>query len=338
TIKCSPYADLSWDLRNPDLLLLLKTYISCQRYGLDARALATALSWLMELYQNGIISAQDTDGIAMEWGSPEAMPGLARKVSYREGIGDLLAEGLQAAASKIGRGSEEYLLMTKGVPVDTHIPAIKSRGLSWAISPRGEGVQVQPHLDYVAARRYVQASDRASFEQAIERYKERAEQMVGIRDAADPTTTVGKAALVGADEERTAINDMTGVCSWMGSFMGLPVDAESIARAMTTGLGVDITLQTLNEAAARLRHVERAFGVRCGFTRADDTVSKRFRQQLKPGGKEMPELGFTEAELEQMKDDYYQMMGWDVQSGVPARETLERYGLSDVAQRLEGGR
>jgi len=61
----------------------------------------------------------------MTWGSPEAILSLAKKISYREGIGDLLADGLPAAAKIIGKGAEDYLLIAKGSPSDMHIIPLK---------------------------------------------------------------------------------------------------------------------------------------------------------------------------------------------------------------------
>jgi aldehyde:ferredoxin oxidoreductase len=270
----------------------------------------------------------------MRWGSPEAILPMARKLSYREGIGDLLADGLPAAAMRIGKGAEDHLLVVKGSPSDMHVPPLKSRALAGAVSPIGEDAQVQPFMDAVSARRYVQAKDEAAYEESIKSTKDRAEREVGIRQAADPRLPDGKAALVRRDEERTDVCDITGVCTWMTPFMGLPATTETISNFMSLGLGTTVTVGDLAEAALRMHHVERAFGARCGLTRDDDRVPESLARRLRPGGKAMPELSFTEAQLETMKDDYYQLMGWDPRTGIPTRETLEKHRLADVADRL----
>jgi len=332
--KCSPYGDLTWDLRNPDIMVFWKAYVQCQRYGLDARSLSNALAWLMELYEKGIISARDTDGIPMEWGSAEAIVSMARKVSFREGIGDLLAGGLPGAAAAIGKGAGDFLLVAKGSPSDMHVAPLKTIGLASAVSPIGEDAQVQPFVDAVSARRYLQAGDEASFQESIKRYKDRAQFHVGMRDAADPRITLGKAALVRKDEERTDVADMTGVCTWLTSFIGLPVDLRTIAEAMSLGLGEQVEVEALVEAAERMHHLERAFLGKCGMDRSHDKVSKPYFGRLKPGGKPVPELGFDQRELERMKDDYYTLMGWDLETGMPTRETLLRFGLKEAAEVL----
>jgi aldehyde:ferredoxin oxidoreductase len=289
----------------------------------------------MELYERGIITAADTDGVPMKWGNPQAIISIAQKISYREGIGDLLADGLPAAAAKIGKGAEDYLLMAKDSPSDVHMLPIKTRVLAAAVSSIGEDAQLQPPLDFAATRKYIRAQDEVSFQEAIERYKDRALREVGVREAPDPRVTDGKAAMVRYDEERTAICDMSGVCTWMTPFLGLPVDAKTIANLMSLGLGTMVTVDHLTQAALRMQHVERSFGARLGLARHHDRVSKAYYGRLRPGGIDRPEIGLTETELERMKDDYYQLLGWDVPTGLPTRSTLEKLGLSDVADRLD---
>ncbi len=332
TIKCSPYGDLTWGTRNPDHMLMLKAHFDCQRYGLDTRSVSAVIGWLMELYHNQIIGVQDTDGIRLEYGSSEAILALPRKISYREGIGDMLADGLPAAAAAIGRGAGDYLSLAKGSPIDINLPATKSRGLAYALAATGEGSQSQAYILDILAGLYLQHGDSVTFEKALERQKDRAEKELGVRDAPDPATIVGKAALLRHGDQHAAICDITGVCSWMTPFVGMPVDADMISMAMSAGLGTEVTAKALAEAAVRLRHVEKVFGVLCGFRRSDDAVSRGFYRQLNNRARE---LGFNEAELEEMKDSYYQLMGWDATTGIPGEKTLEGSGLADVAERLK---
>ncbi|MBU2549023.1 MAG: hypothetical protein KKB20_11455 [Proteobacteria bacterium] len=334
TAKCSPYGDLTWDLRNNDLMVFWRVYVDCQRFGLDSRALSNILAWLMTVHEHGLITSSQTDGLEMAWGSPEAILPMARKISFREGIGDLLAQGLSKAARFFGPETEDLLLMAKGSPSDMHVTPIKTRALASAISPIGEDAQVQPHLDIVPARRWAKLGESAAFEESIAKYRARAERTVGDREAADPRLTAGKAALVRKDEDRTNIADMVGICSWMTSFMGLPVSDGDIARLLSLGLGGEVTPEDLRNASLRMHHLERAYLGQCGQTRRDDRLSKAYYDRIRPGGRPMPELGLNRDELERMKDDYYDLMGWDRDTGLPGREILERYGLKDVADRV----
>ena len=316
------------------MMVFWKALVRCQRYGLDARSLSNMLAWLMELYERKIINAADTDGIAMEWGSPEAIISMATKVSYREGIGDLLAEGLPSAAKKIGKGAEEYLVMAKGSPSDLHIPSIKSRVIGAAVSPVGETAQNQPQLDQTAAYEYIRAENEASFQEAIKQYKDSAKQEVGMREAADPRITNGKAALVYENEIRTGMCDISGACGYIGlPLLGL-VSFETIANLITLGLGTTVTVDDMTQAVLRMKHVERAFGAMLGLSRGDDRVSKGYYTHRRRDDGKRRELGYSEVDLERMKDDYYQLMDWDVRTGLPTRSTLDKFGLSDVADPL----
>jgi len=146
----------------------------------------------------------------------------------------------------------------------------------------------------------------------------------------DPRSTQGKAALVRKEEERTDLIDMTGVCAWLTGFTGLPVDEGTIARFLTLGFGSDVGTEALKTAATRMHHLERCFLGMCGLTRRDDTVSRAHFGRVKPGGNEMPEINCTLEELELMKDDYYRLMGWDRETGMPTRQTLEKFDLLDI--------
>jgi len=334
TAKCSPYGDLSWDVRNADLMVFWKAYADCQRYGLDARSLSNALAWLMKLHESGIIRDSDTDGTPMTWGSPDAIVPMAEKISLRQGIGDLLARGLPAAAEEIGRGAEEHLFMARGSPSDLHVPSVKTMGLAAAVSPIGEDLQIQPFIGYASAQKYLRAGDDAAFEESIKRYRDRTEKELGNRGAADPRITDGKAALVRQAEERTDIIDMAGVCAWVTPFFGLPADTQAIADSMSAGLGKSMDTEALIASARTMHHLERAFVGLCGLSREDDLVSEAYHHRINPGGRSVPELGFTDEELERMKDDYYRLMDWDVHTGLPGRETLEKHGLTEVADKL----
>ena len=333
-MKCSPPGDLTWDVRNPDLMVFWKTFVLCQRYGLDARSLSNMLNWLMELYQRGIITDADTGGLVMKWGDPEVIISMARKLSYREGIGDLLADGVPAAARKFGPASEEFLLMSKGSLSDVHSVPLKSRALGFSVSPVGADAQTQPVLDTATTRKYLVAKDEEEFQLLAKRYMDRAEQEVGIREAPDPRTTSGKAAMVRQDEARTAMCDISGICSWMTSFIGLPVDIETIANFLTLGLGKTVTTDEVAQAGLRMQYLERAFEARLGMTRDDDQVSRGYYRRPQPTVKNHKQLGISEAELEKMKEDYYQLMGLDVKTGMPSRKGLEKLNMPDVADKL----
>ncbi|MBI2876945.1 MAG: hypothetical protein HYY20_08690 [Candidatus Tectomicrobia bacterium] len=333
-VKCSPYADLTWDLRNPDLLVFWEVMVMCQRYGVDARSMANVIAWTMELYERGIITEDDTDGLPVKYGSKEAILEMARKIIQRERIGDLLADGLVEAAQRIGRGSEEYLLHSKGSPIDTHIPPLRGVSLATAVSATGEGIKGCIVSEFGTALTIGQTQDEAKIQKALERWQENARQVAGSPQAADPRLNEGKAAYVRHNEDQNGLGDIVGVCTWMTAFMGLPINVEHMAELIAIGSGTPTSTERLFQAVAQTRHLQRAYEIREGMTRAQDILPQRFYQQIKPEMAATSRVALSPEELERLKDEYYQLRGWDVQTGAPRRETLERAGLPEVAADL----
>ena len=105
-ISCEFYNEFTGIVGCNDPAVSLECALMSQKYGIDCVSSGKIIRWLMQLYEEGIISAEDTDGISMKWGSREAIRGMLKKMTYREGIGDVLADGILAAAKHIGRGSE----------------------------------------------------------------------------------------------------------------------------------------------------------------------------------------------------------------------------------------
>ena len=92
----------------------------------------------MELYEKGILSASDTGGLKLHFGNHEAMITLLRLMAFREGIGDILADGTKAAAKKIGKGAEKYAMHVKGLELPAYdVRGAKAHGLNYATSYTG---------------------------------------------------------------------------------------------------------------------------------------------------------------------------------------------------------
>ena len=108
-------------------------------YGIDVDLAGGAIGWAMECYQRGILDENDTGGLKLEWGDAEVALELIRMIDYREGIGDLLAEGCARAADILGRDSSYYAMHLKGQ--DLYEPCRGSNGwlLGAATSTRGGG-------------------------------------------------------------------------------------------------------------------------------------------------------------------------------------------------------
>lgn len=94
----------------------------CNDYGMDTISAGSIVAFAMELYEHGIITSEDTDGIDLTWGNAGGLVALTEKMVKREGIGDILADGCQIAAKKIGKGAEEYAVHIGGQELGMHDP------------------------------------------------------------------------------------------------------------------------------------------------------------------------------------------------------------------------
>jgi len=97
----------------------------CNSYGMDTISAGSIIAFTMELYEHGIINKNDTDGIDLTWGNPDALVAMTEKLVKREGIGDILADGVKIAAEKIGKGAEEYAVHAGGQELAMHDPKLK---------------------------------------------------------------------------------------------------------------------------------------------------------------------------------------------------------------------
>jgi aldehyde:ferredoxin oxidoreductase len=319
-ISCEFYSVFVHFVRCFDSSASLESAIRCQRYGLDAISTGGLITWLMRLYENGIITEKDTDGIPMEWGSPRAIIGMVEKIAHREGIGDILAEGIVNAAAEIGRGSDAYAYQVKGLQMqeNTHpgwSPYVKGACLGIAVGPRCDNLR--------SLNVYSALSPQSAANKGIR-------EIAGIGEEYDPQSYEGKPEHVVAAEDFNALADLLSTCKWLSGVF-TPVN---LADLFSAGSGIETTVDDLVTFAKRLRTTERAYEASEGMTSRNDTLPKSFfNNPIKSG---VWKGAVLEPEpFEEMKRRYYSLRGWDPATGIPTEQTLIRMGLEDVAERLK---
>jgi len=130
------------------------------------------------------------------------------------------------------------------------------------------------------------------------------------------------------------VPDNLGICKWLyGLFIFQDVDMAT--RYFNLVTGKDWEVDQLLKVSERVRNLERMFDVRQGLTRADDSLPKKFFEQPLSKGRYKGEV-LDKDKFEQMKDEYYDLRGWDKKTGIPTREKLEELGLRDVADEVLG--
>ena len=315
--KCTGLYSVTGTLWNSDWKLGFRAYNLINRYGLDVMSTASSIAFLMELYEKGVITERDTDGIPMKKGDENAIISAIHKIGKQEGFGRLFKDGVAGAAKLIGRGAEEYAMTTKGLELQPfEYRAIKQSALAAATNTK----------DVIDAVNLVwydwEAAPDQESKKAIEK---KAEELYGSREAAFPESYTGAVVSTVVDEGKTAAVDMAGVCKWLIPWF-LTESLEVPARLLSLVTGVEMSEADLLEAAQRVVTLERAFNVMGGMRRRDDTLPKRLFEEPVPSG---PVKGsrLDKAKFDKMLDGYYVLRGYDA-DGVPTQETFKKYGLT----------
>ncbi|MEI8131052.1 MAG: aldehyde ferredoxin oxidoreductase family protein [Leptolinea sp.] len=312
------FGPMCWN-SNPEVIF--KANYLCNDYGLDTISTGVTIAFAMECHQNNILSDSE---LSLEWGDADSILGLIERIGKREGIGDILAEGTRGAAAKIGQGAEAYAMQVKGLELPRQEPRFaKGFGLGHATSNRGAD-----HLYGLPAFDLSGNFDVTSkiFPKEI------------LDELMDSENETYKADMVVYGEHYCAITDSLGICkfSTVEEYSQMPVDL----LPGLENLELPMTEKNLLEIGERIVNLERLFNVRCGLSRQDDYLPKRFTTETLPllSNETDPVTGVTTLgkllrvgqlkDFDAMLDRYYLLRGWD-KEGCPEKETLVRLGLEN---------
>jgi aldehyde:ferredoxin oxidoreductase len=301
------------NILNADLDAILAANQLCDDLGMDTISAGRTISFAMELWENEILNLEETGGLVLRWGDMDLVLRLLAMIARREGLGNLLAEGVRRAAATIGRGSEEYAMHVKGMEIAAQDGrAQKSMGLAHVTSNRGaDHLKAFPVIDETgypdeARRRYGEAY---------------------LPEMAQPLATKHKPLLVKDGEDLGAVVDSVGVCKSGGTFVLAEIYWPDIAVALEAATGMDMPVERLKRIGERIYNLQRCYNARHGITRADDRLPRRFTDEPSPSGNAEGEI----IDLEPMLDEYYQLRGWDPETGWPTEEKLRELGLEEAS-------
>lgn len=262
----------------------------CNEDAVDPITLGATIAAAMELFEEGAITVEDTGGMELKFGSAEALVWATEMTAKGEGFGKDLGLGSKRLTEKYGR--PELSMTVKGLEFPAYDPrGIQGMGLAYATSNRGAC-----HL-----RGYTVASE-----------------ILGIPEKTDPLETEGKAGLVKAFQDATAVVDSAGLCV----FTTFAWSLEDIAPQIDAACEGDWSVERCLEVGERIWNMEREFNLAAGLTGKDDTLPKRL---LKDVAKTGPAKGKAN-DLHLMLPEYYEVRGW-TPDGVPTDETRSRLGL-----------
>lgn len=259
--------------------------------GLGQIQTGGVVAWVMECYEKGLLKREDLDGLELYFGNTEAVRELLRKIAFREGIGDLLAEGSEKASRRLGVGGE-FVMTVKGMEIAGHSPrAVKTQALGYAVANRGPvHCDIRPGLE---------------------------ENNITPLGKWEGKGKVGKDLAVW-----TSIVNSIIYCLSAERVVGLTLN-EKILDMVNALMDWDMSMEELYAVGERVYTLERLFNVREGFSRKDDTLPRRILE-------EPSEKGYRTSlqELNAMIKEFYQAFGWD-ELGIPKKETLIRLSMEE---------
>lgn len=309
-------AALGSDCGVDDVRAIAKANELCNAYSLDTIATGATIAFAMECYEAGLLTDADTGGIKLTFGNAEALVPMVEMIAHRQGLGDILAEGTQRAAAKIGRGAERFAMQVKGQEIPMHEPRFKrALAIGYAISPTG--------------------ADHCHSLHDADLYKVRED---GMLDSAELNAlgvlTPMPVESLGPEKARVAAYHTLSMVAenCLGLCLFVPWTREQKLEIVRATTGWNITQFELMKAGERAWTLARVFNVREGFTAADDGVPDRFYGPTNSGP--LADGGVDRQELREALRLSYAMYGWDPETGVPTAAKLHELDVSWAIQYL----
>lgn len=288
----------------------------CNMYGLDTISCGGSISFAMECFEEGILTAEDTDGLELIFGNGEAVIELIEKIGKREGIGNLLAEGSYRAAKELGIKAEKYSMTVKKQELPAHMPQYKpSLGLIYAVNPFGADHMSSIHDPVLTLP--PESDGRKNL------------AMIGVYKGYDDNFEL--------DDEKTqfAFNtqcfesmiDTLSLCMFVWGVSSL-YGPKDLVRLAKYGIDWDTSIYELMMIGERKLNMMRYFNSKEGFTKEDDSLPERLFKPFKDG----PSKGvyLDKEKYEKSKQLYYEIAGWNKETGNPTNGSLKRLSLAWV--------
>ena len=278
-------------LGSHDLPFALEMNAYLNQMGLDSISTAEVIGWIMECQQRGILSPKDLDGLEITWGEIDKIRDVVKKITFRNGIGDRLADGATKLSQSFGEEAQKLVMQVKGLDVICGDPrGIKAYGLTYAIASRG--------ADHLRAEPYFELTNRT----------EESKQRFGTEKAAQRMEEEGKAALVVYSEKIALLTDSLTMCKNIGLCMDI-LNLENASHLLRSGTGIDYSAEELKILLGEAIHTDFKLNQRFGVKKEDNTLPERFQKEpLKEG----PTKGST-VDIQKMVDEYYKLHDWDPQ-------------------------
>jgi len=298
-------------LLNDDLRSIFHLNDLVNRGGIDSISCGAVVAFAIECFENGVLSKDDMDGLEPTWGNSAAIIALTEKIIRREGVGDLLADGVKRAAEKIGDAAKPFAVHCGGVEPAMHDPKFDPGfGASYVCEPT-------PGRHTISSLQYLEL-------QRLEKQFSRARKIGAFSTRKQKHRYDDKGEALAVDSCYKMLIDCAGAC-FFGTQVGGPLP---LCDWMNAATGWDLSADeylTIGERVEQLRH---AFNVREGLNPLRD-----FRPHPRIYGDPPQEKGPAKnvtLDIDALGRDFYQALDWDPETGIPSLERLEVLGLHEV--------
>ena len=282
-----------------DFAAIIKANQDCDEFGIDTMQAGTMIAFVMELNQRGLLSKEQLDGLDLSWGNGETVIKLLEMISYRKGLGDLLAKSPYEIASEYPEYAK-YLMHVKGMSYAAYEPrGFYGMGLAYGTSARGacHNVGGWTIRDELTSGKF------------------------------DRFAIVGKGKMVKDIQDTRGYVDSLGICTVVRSGMGFTDNPKDNVLEYVTGVNFTPELMEIGE---RIYTLERMIYAREGITRKDDYLPDRTMTEKLPKG--MAEGSVLTKEMyDTMLDEYYELRGWDA-NGIPTEKGIKRLALTELVK------
>jgi aldehyde:ferredoxin oxidoreductase len=304
-----------------------------QRTGLCIHSFTALIDWAVELYERGVLTKEDSDGMELKHDFETTMY-LAEQANKNEGLGGILSQGYKKAMKDIGRGCEKYAVQIKGMEplYDPRINRLSGPELNQVVNPRGA------HAPQGAITLYM--SKEAPPEKFREWLLDRGVSDEAIERIFPRPGYFNIARMLPYGEDWIVFMNSVGMGCLRGRVDNFMV-GEDWAECYSAVTGLETSLTELRTAAKRIYSLYKALNVRVGFSRKDDVFPGRWFEPLETSDRGTMVLcdyfgkPLSREDCEKLLDDYYNERGWDIETGIPEKRTLLALGLEDVAGDLE---
>ena len=299
-----------------DNLAVAKANELANAYGLDAISAGASIAFVMECFERGILTEADTGGLLFSWGDPDLLVRAVEMIATRQGFGDVMAEGVARMSRRFGPQTEPFNVTVKGQELPMHEPRLKhALGIGYAVSPIGADHMVNIHdTDYMREGG------------SIERVNSALPQDQHVHPQPANEVDENKMRIFYYEVNWNHFQDCAINC------MFYPYSYQHMADALSGVTGLTYTIQDIMDVGARAQTLSRLFNMREGFTTEDDKLPKRVRKAFKEGPIAGEEI--TEETVAWAKRRYYEMMGWDPETGAVGAACIQALDLDKILPQL----